>query len=82
VGNRDDEPQPPAVVRLDAQYGAVGRQDQFHDTLQYEATIEDPKVFERPWVIRRTFPLLPEYDHLEEFVCENNRDYKGLFEKK
>ena len=32
------------------------------NTLQYEATIEDPNVFAGPWVIKRTFPLLPEYD--------------------
>ena len=52
------------------------------DTLQYEATIEDPNVFASPWVIRRTFPLLPEYDSINEFVCENNRDYKPLFGNK
>ena len=49
------------------------------NTLQYEATIEDPNVFAGPWVVRRTFPLLPEYDSINEFVCENNRDYKPLF---
>jgi hypothetical protein len=52
------------------------------DTLQYEARIEDPDVFAGPWVIRRTFPLLPEYDSINEFVCENNRDYKPLFGNK
>ena len=31
---------------------------------------------------RRTFPLLPEYDRIEEFVCENNREYKDLFDRK
>jgi len=51
------------------------------DTLQYEATIEDPNVFAGPWVMKRTFPLLPEYDSINEFVCENNRDYKPLFGK-
>jgi ethanolamine utilization microcompartment shell protein EutS len=52
------------------------------NTLKYEATIEDPNVFAGPWMIQRTFPLLPEYDSLNEFVCENNRDYKPLFGNK
>lgn len=51
------------------------------DTLEYEAVIEDPNVFAGPWVITRTFPLLPEYNRVDEFFCENNRDYKGLFGK-
>jgi hypothetical protein len=50
--------------------------------LQYEATIEDPNVFTGPWVIRRTFPFLQEYEQINEFVCENNRDYKPLFGNK
>jgi hypothetical protein len=53
-----------------------------YGTLQYDVTIEDPNVFAGPWAIRRTFPLLPEYDRIEEFVCENNREYKDLFDKK
>jgi hypothetical protein len=32
-----------------------------HNTLNYEATIEDPKVFSRPWKIR-----MPLYRHVEE----------------
>ncbi len=39
-------------------------------------------MFAGPWVIRRTFPFLPEYDQINEFVCENNRDYKPLFGNK
>ncbi len=51
------------------------------DTLEYEAVIEDPNVFAGPWLITRTFPLLPEFNRVDEFFCENNRDYKPLFGK-
>ena len=51
------------------------------DTLQYEATIEDPNVFAKPWKITRVFPLRPELEKVDEFVCENNRDYSKFFAK-
>jgi hypothetical protein len=38
-------------------------------------------VFAGPWLITRTFPLLPEFNRVDEFFCENNRDYKPLFGK-
>jgi hypothetical protein len=50
-------------------------------TLEYEAVIEDPNVFVGPWLITRTFPMLPEFNRVDEFFCENNRDYKPLFGK-
>jgi hypothetical protein len=53
-----------------------------YDTLQYEAVIEDPNVFEGPWVVARNFLFRPEYDKVDEFVCENNPDYRDLFETK
>jgi hypothetical protein len=52
------------------------------DMLQYEAVIEDPNVFEGPWVVGRNFLFRPEFDKVDEFVCENNPDYRDLFEKK
>ena len=50
-------------------------------TLQYEAVLEDPNVWTGPWMITRSFPYLPEHNRIDEFYCENNRDYKELFGK-
>jgi hypothetical protein len=50
------------------------------DTLQYEATLEDPEVFVRPWTVSRNFSLRPDLKKVDEFVCENNKDYKALFQ--
>jgi hypothetical protein len=49
------------------------------EALEYEATLEDPEVFVRPWVVTRTFALRPDLKKIDEFVCENNKDYKELF---
>ena len=49
--------------------------------LQYEATLEDPNVFEKPWKLERVFPRRPDLAKINEFVCENNHDYSGLFKK-
>jgi hypothetical protein len=51
------------------------------DTLEYEATLEDPNVFVRPWSVARSFPLRPDLHKIDEFICENNKDYQHLFAK-
>jgi len=51
------------------------------DTVQYEVTIEDPNVFEKPYTLARTFTLRPDLKRIDEFICENNRDYRPLFGK-
>jgi len=53
-----------------------------YDTLQYEATLEDPNVFVRPFTVMRSFALRPDLSRIDEFVCENNRDYTKFFYKK
>ncbi len=59
--------------------------ERFHrrdaDNLEWEATIEDPNVFAQPWKLKRVFPLRPELEKVDEFVCENNHDYTSFFKK-
>jgi hypothetical protein len=40
------------------------------DTIQYEATIEDPKVFTKPWTIRLPLHRRTDRDRLFEYVCQ------------
>ena len=50
--------------------------------LQYEVTVDDPNVWEKPWVIpARTFALRPEIEFVSEFVCESTVDYQRLFKR-
>jgi hypothetical protein len=51
------------------------------DHLQWDVTIEDPNVFTKPWTMSRAFPLRGDLEKVDEYVCENNRDYKDLFGK-
>jgi hypothetical protein len=53
-----------------------------YNTLQYDATMDDPNVFAKPWTVSRVFQLRTDMTKADEFVCENNRDYNQLFEKK
>ena len=59
--------------------------ERFHrvdfDHLQWDATIEDPNVFAKPWTMSHIFPLRGDLVKVDEYVCENNRDYKDLFGK-
>ena len=59
--------------------------ERFHrvdfDRLEWSATIDDPNVFAKPWTLSRTFPLRGDLEKVDEYVCENNRDYKDLFGK-
>jgi hypothetical protein len=51
-----------------------------HETIEYEATVEDPNVFATPLRFAGRLTLHPEWE-IGEYVCnENNQDYEELFE--
>ncbi len=44
----------------------------------YEVTIDDPKIFTKPWANKRTFTLRPDWEIMEYSCEENNKDlYEG-----
>ena len=50
--------------------------------LQYDVTVEDPNVWQTPWLIpARTFQRRQELENVAEFVCESTVDYQRLFKK-
>ena len=50
----------------------------FFGQLVVDITIDDPKMYSRPWTVRQQFRLLAD-DELIEYVCnENNRDVEHL----
>ena len=50
-----------------------------HETIEYEAIVEDPNVFAAPLRYVGTLTLHPEWE-IGEYVCtENNQDYDELF---
>lgn len=60
----------------------VERYKRVANGLQYDVTVEDPNVFQKPWVFpMRVLPAHPDEERVDEFVCENNPDYTKLFGK-
>lgn len=50
-----------------------------YDSVSYEATIEDPNVFAKPWKMVGILHLHPEWQ-IQEYICEeNNHNYDSLF---
>ena len=53
-----------------------------YETLDYEATIDDPNVWVAPWKYGGQLKLHSEWE-LQEYVCEeNNQNYQDLLNKK
>lgn len=52
-----------------------------YTTLRYEATMEDPNVFVKPWTMARSYTLRPDLLKVDEFVCEHVPDYSKFFGK-
>jgi hypothetical protein len=63
------------ALRVTERYRRISR-----ETIEYEALVEDPKVFAAPLRYAGTLTLHPEWE-IGEYVCtENDQDYDALFE--
>jgi hypothetical protein len=52
------------------------------DTIRYEATIEDPKVFTRPWTITMPLHRHKDMDRILEYQCQAEaEEANGAFER-
>ena len=51
-----------------------------YNTIEYEATSDDPKALTRPWTIRSKIMLRPG-TRIREFVCEENNQDPARFEQ-
>lgn len=56
------------------------------DTIAYEYTVDDPKMYAKPWTLKRTFTPLKKVAGLPELIeyscTENNRDVQHLISTK
>jgi hypothetical protein len=52
------------------------------DTIQYEVTVQDPKVFTRPWKISMPLFRHKDMDRILEYQCQAEfEEANGLFER-
>ena len=77
----NDKTELPGGFRHTESLHVIERFTRTADGIQYEATIEDPNVFVRPWKMVRTFQQRTDLEKVDEFVCENNHDYSKLFKQ-
>src|SRR5690606_18822958 len=49
-----------------------------HDTLQYEATIDDPVIWTRPWSVSLPLRLQPDYGMFEYACHEGNYGMRNI----
>jgi hypothetical protein len=50
-------------------------------TLRYEATLDDPKAYTKPWTTSYTIPWAPGVEPYEYICQENNKDLPHMFGK-
>ena len=46
-----------------------------HDTLENTYTIDDPKMYSKPWTASKIFKLKPDWE-IKEYVCAENNSVK------
>jgi len=49
-----------------------------YGTLELEITVDDPKVYTRPWTVKMTQSLELDTELMDEFCLENEKSYQRL----
>jgi hypothetical protein len=49
-----------------------------YGTLELEITVDDPKVYTRPWTVKTTQAIELDTELIDEFCLENEKSYQSM----
>jgi hypothetical protein len=53
-----------------------------YGTLEIELTVDDPKVYTKPWTVALTQTLAVDMELIDEFCLENEKSYQRMIDSR